>query len=88
MTGLATPGEVPLWLRALLRTMHERIRSAVREDLASQEKAFLASEVRAEAEDAIFQIDIKPEDIVKKSFSGTPEAVVVICEGLGRFRLP
>lgn len=88
MTGSATPGEVPLWLRALLRTMHERIRSAVRADLASQEKAFLASEARAEAEDAIFQIDIKPEDIVKKSFSGTPEAVVVICEGLGRSVFP
>jgi hypothetical protein len=88
MTGSAAPGEVPLWLRALLRTMHERIRSAVREDLASQEKTFLASEARAEAEDAIFQIDIKPEDIVKQSFSGTPEAVVVICEGLGRSVFP
>jgi hypothetical protein len=88
MTGPAAPGEVPLWLRALLRTMHERIRSAVREDLASQEKAFLASEARREADDSIFQIDIKPEDIVKQSFSGTPEAVVVICEGLGRSVFP
>jgi hypothetical protein len=88
MTGPATPGEVPLWLRALLRTMHERIRSAVREDLAAKEKAFLASEARAEADDTIFQIDIKPEEIVKKSFDGTPEAVVVICEGLRQSVFP
>lgn len=88
MTGPATPSEVPLWLRALLRTMHERIRSAVRADLASQEKEFLAGEARVEADDVIFHIDIRPEKIVERSFSDTPEAVVVICEGLGRSVFP
>jgi hypothetical protein len=88
MTGPARSIEMPLWLCALLRTMHERIRSAVREDLASQEKAFLAGEARTGSGDVSFQIDIRPEDIVKRSFSGAPEAVVVICEGLGRSVFP
>jgi hypothetical protein len=68
--------------------MHARIRSAVREDLASQEKAFLAGEARQGAGDVSFQIDIRPEKIVEQTFSGAPEAIVVICEGLGRAVFP
>lgn len=88
MTGPASSPEVPPWLRALLRTMHEDIRSAVREDLASQAKAFLASEARRGAGDVSFQIDVRPEEIVEQSFSAAPEAVVVICEGLGQAVFP
>jgi hypothetical protein len=88
MTGPGMPRDVPSWLRTLLRTMHARIRSAVREDLASQEKAFLAGEARQGAGDVSFQIDIRPEKIVEQTFSAAPEAVVVICEGLGRAVFP
>ena len=35
--------DVPQWLRTLLRTMHERIRAAVREELDSHEKSFLSA---------------------------------------------
>lgn len=87
MTGVV-PDEVPLWLRALLRAMHARIRSAVREDLASKEKEFLAGEARHGAGDVSFQIDVRPEEIVEQTFSDVPEAVVVVCEGLGRTVFP
>jgi hypothetical protein len=88
MTGHVAPDDVPLWLRALLRTMHERIRSAVREDLASKEKDFLAGEARDGAGDVSFQIDVRPEEIVEQAFNDAPEPVVVVCEGLGRAVFP
>ena len=80
--------DVPPWLRTLLRTMHERIRAAVREDLDSKEESFLSGEVHHGAGDVSFQIDIRPEEIVEQTFSNAPEAVVVICEGLRPKRLP
>lgn len=88
MTGPVRPGDVPLWLRSLLRTMHESIRSAVREDLASQETSFLAGEARHGAGDVSFQIDVRPEEIVEQTFRAAPEAVAVVCEGLGRVTFP
>jgi hypothetical protein len=84
MTGPATPEDVPLWLRSLLRTMHERIRSAVREDLGAKEKSFLAGEARRGAGDVTFQIDVRPEEIIEQAFCAVPEAVMVVCEGLGQ----
>ena len=80
--------DVPPWLRTLLRTMHERIRAAVREDLDSKEESFLSGEAHHGAGDVSFQIDVRPEEIVEQTFSNAPEAVVVICEGLGRNVFP
>lgn len=80
--------DVPQWLRTLLRTMHERIRAAVREDLESHEKSFLSGEAHYGAGDVSFQVDVRPEEIVARTFDKAPEAVVVICEGLGRNVFP
>jgi hypothetical protein len=80
--------DAPSWLCVLLRTMHERIREAVREDLGSKEESFLSGEARHGAGDVSFQIDVRPEEIVEETFGETPEAVVVICEGLGRNVFP
>ncbi len=82
------PDDFPLWLRPLLRTMHKRIREAVREDLSSKEKSFLSGESHHGAGDVSFQIDVRPEEIVEETFNNAPEAVVVICEGLGRNVFP
>ncbi|TVZ05041.1 hypothetical protein EAS64_10495 [Trebonia kvetii] len=88
MTGPAAPEGVPPWLRSLLRTMHENIRSAVREDLGAKEKSFLAGEARSGAGDVSFQIDVRPEEIVEQAFDTVPEAVMVVCEGLGQRVFP
>lgn len=88
MTGPELPEDVPSWLRSMLRAMHEEIRLAVREDLASKEKDFLAGEARPGAGDVSFQIDVRPEEIVERTFADAPETVVVVCEGLGRTVLP
>lgn len=88
MTGPVLPDDVPLWLRTLLRTMHESIRSAVRDDLASKDRSFLADEARSGAGDVSFQIDVRPEAIVEQTFRTVPEAVVVVCEGLGQVTFP
>jgi hypothetical protein len=80
--------DVPQWLRTLLRTMHERIRAAVREELESHEKSFLSGEAHHGVGDVSFQIDVRPEEIVTQTFNNAPEAVVVICEGLGRNVFP
>lgn len=88
MTGPAMRDDVPLWLRSLLATMHDSIRGAVREDLGSKEKSFLSGEARAGAGDVSFQIDVRPEEIVRQTFGGAPEPVVVVCEGLGRSTFP
>ena len=58
--------DVPQWLRTLLRTMHERIRAAVREELESHEKSFLSGEAHHGAGDVSFQIDVRSEEIVGK----------------------
>ena len=81
-------GSPPAWLRSLLTAMHEEIRDAVREDLGLQEKAFLSAEAHQGAGDVSFQIDVRPEEIVGQTFGRAPEAVVVICEGLGRATFP
>jgi hypothetical protein len=80
--------DAPSWLCVLLRRMHERIREAVREDLDSKEESFLSGEARHGTGDVSFQIDVRPEEIVEETFGETPEAVVVICEGLGRIVFP
>jgi hypothetical protein len=61
--------DVPQWLRTLLRTMHERIRAAVREDLESNEKSFLSAEAHHGGGDVSFQIDVRPEEIVAQTFN-------------------
>ena len=80
--------ETPSWLRALLRRMHEEIRQEVREDLSSKSQDFLAKVAGAGAGDVSYEIDVRPEMIVSRSFKDAPEAVVVICEGLGRVVFP
>jgi hypothetical protein len=82
---LASP---PAWLRSVVTTMHEEIRDAVRDDLGLKEKSFLAAEAYQGAGDVSFQIDVRPEEIVRQTFGSVPEAVVVICEGLGRVTFP
>ena len=79
--------DVPLWLRTLLRTMHERIRRQYVKT-RSKEKSFLSGEAHHGAGDVSFQIDVRPEEIVEQTFNNAPEAVVVICEGLGRNVFP
>jgi hypothetical protein len=78
----------PPWLCSLLRAMHAEIREAVRDDLSLKEKSFLSGEARQGAGDVSFQIDVRPEEIVRQTFRGVPEAVVVICEGLGHLTFP
>jgi hypothetical protein len=81
-------GSLPAWLRSLLTAIQEEIRDAVREDLSLKEKSFLSEEAHQGAGDVSFQIDVRPEEIVRQTFGRTPEAVVVICEGLGRVTFP
>ena len=82
------PDYPPPWLRSLITVMHAEIRQAVREDLASKEKSFLSGEAHQGAGDVSFQVDVRPEEIVRRTFCRVPEAVVVICEGLGRVTFP
>jgi hypothetical protein len=88
MTGAAMPASPPQWLRSLLTTMHEEIRDAVREDLGLKEKSFLSGEAHQGAGDVSFQIDVRPEEIVRQAFGRAPAPVVVICEGLGEVTFP
>lgn len=81
-------GGPPSWLRSLLTAMHEEIRDAVREDLGLQEKAFLSAAAYQGAGDVSFQIDVRPEEIVRRTFGRASEAVVVVCEGLGHVIFP
>lgn len=80
--------EVPSWLCLLIRTMHEEIRRAVRDELNSEDQAVLSSEAGIGAGDVSYHIDVRPERIVERSFKDPPAAVVVICEGLGRLVFP
>jgi hypothetical protein len=88
MTGTAMPDYPPPWLRSLLTVMHKEIREAVREDLGLKEKSFLSGEAHQGAGDVSFQVDVRPEEIVRRTFRDMPEAVVVVCEGLGRVVFP
>jgi fructose-1,6-bisphosphatase/inositol monophosphatase family enzyme len=76
------------WLTELLGDLHRRIRSVVREDLKSQSAAFLSSVARAGAGDVSFQIDVRPEQVVKECLQNAPEPLIVVCEGLGRRVFP
>jgi len=78
----------PRWLRSLLTAMHEEIRDAVRDDLGLKEKAFLSGEAHQGAGDVSFQVDVRPEEIVRQTFGRAPEPVVVICEGIGQVTFP
>lgn len=80
--------EVDPWLRDLVTQMHRDIVDTVREDLRTTSSALLSSEARAGAGDVTFHIDVRPEQIVERTFSRAPEPVIVVCEGLGRVVLP
>ena len=80
--------EVDPWLRDLVGQMHRDIVDAVRDDLDTKSTALLSSEARAGAGDVTFQIDVRPEQIVERTFSRAPEPVIVVCEGLGRVVFP
>jgi hypothetical protein len=88
MTGTAMPDNPPPWLRSLLTMMHAEIREAVREDLRLKEKSFLSGEAHQGVGDVSFQIDVRPEEIVREAFRDAPEAVVVVCEGIGCVTFP
>src|ERR1700742_4001279 len=88
MTGVAPLGGPPPWLWALPTVVHAENKEEGRDDLRRKEKSFLADEAHEGAGDVSFQIDVRPEKIVRRTFAEVPEAVVVICEGLGRVTFP
>lgn len=80
---LAAKRNLPPWATELVFRLHDRIRSAVREQLATSTAADLSSEKHERAGDVSYGIDVPAEKIVREVASGAPEPILVVAEGIG-----
>jgi fructose-1,6-bisphosphatase/inositol monophosphatase family enzyme len=80
--ALSTHG-IPPWATSLVFRLHDRIRSAVRVQLANSTAVELRAEVHAGHGDVSFGIDVPAEDLVRKVASEAPEPILVVAEGIG-----
>ena len=72
----------------MLSQLHLEILQATRTQLVAEDRSDLSSVKRQGAGDVSFGIDIEAEARIGRVFGGSPEAVVVVAEGLGRKVFP
>ena len=77
---LVAPRGVPVWATQLVFDLHERIRSAVRSELAASNEDRLSAIAHYGAGDVSFRIDVRPEELVAEVMSGAPEPILVVAE--------
>jgi fructose-1,6-bisphosphatase/inositol monophosphatase family enzyme len=80
---LAAKRHLPPWATELVFELHDRIRLAVRQQLASSTAADLSAEKHEGAGDVSYGIDVRAEKIVSLVASRAPEPILVVAEGIG-----